>query len=226
MLAVDAAKDTLPQYAADYQGQQAPEVIAGFPVLFLQTPQDPNTAEARARAAWIGYPSQGPLTATSRIGYIKENVAHAILLVDTKDPLIPEFFRPWPLSPTLCTVDNIIGYLLAPGFATSPTSLPTGGMATLDMAFVAACMGVADDDNLEYSHTHGRPVVKKDSRLLVRGPQLGMPQLYLRWLGGAITDKIIKIPKSVLKGCYRTMTTRLAEEAQSAAAASAAQSTP
>ncbi|PVI00401.1 hypothetical protein DM02DRAFT_628572 [Periconia macrospinosa] len=184
-------EETHPQYPPTYSGKQAPAVIKGFPVLV-------------GEAAIIG-----PRSDILYAGYTEGREPHVILFAETTDPIFPEVYRPWPTTPRPRSIDDIVGYLLSPGFTHSTTPALTGGMAILDMNFVASCMGTNDYDHMEYSNSRRRPIVKRESALLTRGPQLGIPKLYMDWLGGANPDPLLRIPKSSLRAAYGTMRMQL-----------------
>jgi hypothetical protein len=77
-------------------------------------------------------------------------------------------------------------------------------MATIDMGYVMKVMGNAISEHLEWSTEMNRPMLKRDSELMSNGRGMGMPELYMQWLGGANSDATLRIPLNTLKTAHNS----------------------
>ncbi|KAF1954032.1 hypothetical protein CC80DRAFT_506863 [Byssothecium circinans] len=74
------------------------------------------------------------------------------------------------------------------------------GMCVVDMEYVVKCMPwPANDKHLEFYAPIGRVRLRNGSSLLEHGQALGMPLMFMRWLGGAIQDWRLVIPANTLR---------------------------
>ncbi|KAF2684854.1 hypothetical protein K458DRAFT_388550 [Lentithecium fluviatile CBS 122367] len=94
---------------------------------------------------------------------------------------------------------NIVDDLLSPGYSRPWASVNHQGMATIDMNFVMKCMGGGLGKHLEFSKEAQRVVLKQGSGLLHYGRAMGMPELYMQWLGGANAEVTLRIPLATLR---------------------------
>jgi len=72
-------------------------------------------------------------------------------------------------------------------------------MATIDMGFVMKVIGGSLQDHLEWSKEKQRPILKRESTLLQQGREMGIPDLYMQWLGGANSEATLRIPLATLR---------------------------
>ncbi|KAJ4301222.1 hypothetical protein N0V90_003313 [Kalmusia sp. IMI 367209] len=97
------------------------------------------------------------------------------------------------------SLDEIVHGLLTPGFSREFVGAEHHGMATIDMKFVTKILGSSSQHHLEFSEQLGREVFRQGSELGRRGRELGLPDLYLRWLWGVDGAQTLRIPLQVLQ---------------------------
>ncbi|KAF2242658.1 hypothetical protein BU26DRAFT_510487 [Trematosphaeria pertusa] len=186
---------------ASYVPYGAPNEVNGNPVLYWvdQSARNPNEAPQPPNKAYSEY------TKAEQVRYGILSPAEQRAQPSTLNPQAAAFA---PAAPTQLTpqtalprksVEEIVNELLSPGFSITYRGVDHQGMATIDLPFVVRCMRHSGQEHLEFSHQLGRVILRRDSELLERGRELGLPDLYMKWLAGANGEHKLRIPLVTLR---------------------------